>query len=220
MVISGRALRNSTEPFSFEGYRTIMSESQKLTETFRLFDAANAQDPNTENFEGRTYPKELLYALRMTDKLSAFSPEASEALQLTARCQHLCRWEIPREQYPQDRVGYLKWRQDLKKFHAEKASAILEKIGYPEKIIERVSFLLQKKKLKRDPETQTLEDVICLVFLEYYLEAFVEKHPQEKVIEILQKTWKKMSENGRAAALKIPFSGKIGQLIEKALAGS
>jgi len=194
-----------------------MQKSDKLLKAFREFDAANAKDPNTESFGGKTYPKELLYSMRMTEKLNEFEPHASEALQLTARCQHIRRWEIPREDYPMDRVGYLRWRQDLKKFHAEIAAEILEKVGYPEETTARVAFLLQKKKLKRDPETQTLEDVICLVFLQYYLEDFAQKHPEDKLVDILRKTWNKMSASGRDAAHKLPLSEKMFLLLDKAL---
>lgn len=194
-----------------------MGKSEKLLKAFRHFDAANEQDPHIEEYEGEVYPKELLYAMRMTAQLDSFSPDASEALQLTARCQHICRWEIPRESYDMDRVGYLKWRQDLKKFHAHKACAILMEVGYSPELRERVSFLLQKKKLKRDPETQTLEDVICLVFLQYYLDPFIEKHPQPKVVDILRKTWSKMSDEGRNAALALSLSDYSGDLLKRAL---
>ncbi|HMB64938.1 MAG TPA: DUF4202 domain-containing protein [Eudoraea sp.] len=196
-----------------------MVASDRFKAAFERFDAANSKDPNTEDFEGTTYPRELLYAMRMTEKLGAFAPTASEALQLTARCQHIRRWEIPRESYEMNRPGYLQWRQDLKKFHAEKASEILKDVGYPQEIIDRVSFLLQKKKLKRDPETQALEDVICLVFLQYYFEPFITKHSDEKLVAILQKTWRKMSEDGRAMALKLALSSKADDLISKAVNG-
>jgi len=194
-----------------------MGKSEKLLEAFNLFDGANAQDPNKESSEGKLYPKELLYAQRMTDILNEFEPDASEALQLTARCQHICRWEIPRESYDMNRVGYLKWRQELKKFHAEKASNILRKVGYDEDTIDRVSFLLLKKQLKKDEETQTLEDVICLVFLKYYYEPFLIKHDDDKIISILQKTWKKMSQKGHKAALTLAFSERGMELVSKAL---
>ena len=194
-----------------------MGNSDKLQLAFRYFDEANAKDPNSEVFEGRDYPKELLYAIRMSDRLAKFAPNASEALKLTARCQHICRWEIPRDTFPMNRTGYLNWRQELKNFHARKASVILEKVGYQKEIIERVSFLLQKKKLKRDPETQTLEDVICLVFLEYYLEPFMEKHNEDKLVEILRKTWNKMSEAGRLAAKELRLSKDARLLIGRAV---
>ncbi len=189
----------------------------KLKNAFRLFDAANEEDTNIEVWEGKEYPKELLYAIRMTNKLNSFTPEASEALQLTARCQHIRRWEIPRESYEMNRAGYLKWRQDLKKFHAEIASDILKEAGYGQDMIDQVAFLLEKKQLKKNSETQTLEDVICLVFLEFYFEPFSHKYPEEKLLDILQKTWRKMSEKGQQAALKLPLSKESRELIEKAL---
>jgi len=194
-----------------------MATRDKLLLAFQHFDAANKLDPNMEDFQGRTYPKEVLYGIRMTERLNEFAPNASEALRLTARCQHICRWEIPRESYAMDREGYLRWRQDLKKFHAKKATEILEEIGYNQEIIDKVVFLLEKKQLKKNEETQTLEDVICLVFLEFYFEPFAHKHPEEKTIDILQKTWRKMSDKGREAALKLPFSKFALDLVTKAI---
>jgi len=196
-----------------------MGISDKLPKAFQLFDKANEQDPNTETYMGRSYPKEVLYAIRMTEKLNDFAPGASDALRLTARCQHICRWEIPRESYDMNRVGYLKWRQDLKKFHARKATEILEQVGYSQELIDKVAFLLEKKQLKKNEDTQTLEDVICLVFLEYYFEPFAAEHPEDKIIDILQKTWRKMSEKGREAALQLPLSKKSHVLISKAIEG-
>jgi len=190
----------------------------KLTEAFSLFDNENAKDPNKEIVNGESISKELIYGQRMSQILNNYTSEAPEALQLAARAQHLCRWEIPRNNYPMDRVGYLKWREELKKFHAEKASEILQEVGYEKEIIDRVSFLIQKKKLKKDEDTQILEDVICLVFLEFYYSEFYEKHTDEKVIDILQKTWKKMSDKGHQAALKIAYSDKGLALIQQALA--
>lgn len=196
-----------------------MVPSNLLENAFHLFDTANAQDPNTEEVQGRQYPKELLYAQRMTAKLNDFAPDASEPLRLTARCQHICRWEIPRDSYAMNREGYLRWRQDLKKFHAKKAGDILKKVGYSDETIDKVSFLLKKKQLKKNEATQTLEDVICLVFLEYYFEPFAEKHPDDKTIAILQKTWRKMSEKGQHAALSLPLSENAKNLVQKALKG-
>lgn len=196
-----------------------MEVTNKLQKAFELFDLANEKDPNREVFQGKSYSKEVLYAMRMTEKLNEFAPDASEPLKLTARCQHICRWEIPRESYEMNRVGYLKWRQDLKKFHAEKASGILKEVGYDPKTIDTVAFLLEKKQLKKNEETQTLEDVICLVFLEFYFEPFIEKHSEEKLIDILQKTWRKMSNKGHQAALKLPLSEGALALVGKALQG-
>ncbi|MDO6853877.1 DUF4202 domain-containing protein [Cellulophaga lytica] len=194
-----------------------MATVNKLKQAFDLFDKANEQDPNKETYQGKTYAKEVLYAMRMTKKLNSFAPNASETLKLTARCQHICRWEIPRDSYEMNRTGYLKWRQDLKKYHAKKASKILTAVGYDQNIIEKIAFLLEKKQLKKNEETQTLEDVICLVFLEYYFEPFAKKYSEEKLIDILQKTWRKMSKEGQDAALKLPLSKSSLELVGKAL---
>lgn len=192
-------------------------QDNQLEKAFVLFDEANTEDPNFETVEGTKLPKELIYGQRMSQTLDSFEPNASIALKLAARAQHICRWKIPRNSYPMDRVGYLKWREDLKKFHASKAAEILETVGYNSETIDRVAFLIQKKKLKKDEETQTLEDVICLVFLAYYYEDFSAKHNDEKVIDILQKTLRKMSEKGHQAALQLSYSDKALELIKKAL---
>ncbi|MEH6679492.1 MAG: DUF4202 domain-containing protein [Sediminicola sp.] len=194
-----------------------MAKSNKLQKAFDLFDKANAEDPNKEIFQGKTYAKEVLYAIRMTERLNIFEPNASEALQLTARCQHIRRWEIPRDSYEMNRAGYLKWRQDLKKFHAEKAGELLKLVGYDQDTIDKVAFLLEKKQLKKNEETQILEDVICLVFLEYYFEPFAQKYEAEKLIDILQKTWRKMSAKGHGAAMELPLSETTLALVGKAL---
>nr|WP_299382816.1 DUF4202 domain-containing protein [Allomuricauda sp.] len=191
--------------------------SQKLKEAFHYFDEANGKDPNKEIVDGISLPKELLYAQQMTEELMHFMPNASEALQLAARCQHLRRWEIPRDSYEMDRVGYLKWREALKRFHAEKATEILERVGYESEILEQVRFLLLKKQLKKNQESQTLEDVICIVFLKYYFGPFAEKHSEEKLVDILQKTWKKMSPQGQKAALELSLPNRETELIKKAL---
>jgi len=191
--------------------------NQQLNEAYLAFDKANSADPNTELINGTETPKELIYGQRMTSVIESYAPNADIALKLAARCQHICRWESPRSNYEMNRVGYLTWRADLKKFHAKKASEILEKLNFDPEVIERVSFLLQKKKLKKDTDTQTLEDVICLVFLEHYYEAFFQKHTDEKIIDIVQKTWNKMSKKGHDAALKLSYSNKGLSLIQKAL---
>ncbi|SNY95450.1 DUF4202 domain-containing protein [Flagellimonas pacifica] len=195
-----------------------MAISQKQTDAFQLFDAANSADPNLEFYGEREFPKELLYAIRMTETLQEYEPEASEALQLAARCQHICRWEIPRQDYESNRAGYLKWRQDLKNFHAQKAEGLLRQAGYEQDVLDKVEFLLLKKQLKKSEDTQALEDVACLVFLQYYFEPFIKKHAEEKVVEILQKTWRKMSSKGQQRALELSISEKGMELITKAIA--
>jgi len=180
-------------------------------------DAENAQDPNHETYQSETYPKELLYSNRMYQRLMDFHPNASEEVRIATKAQHICRWKVSRESYPMDRVGYLKWREDLKKFHAQTTADILVDASYPQEFINRVSFLIEKKLLKKDEETQLLEDVICLVFLEYYFDSFVQKHDREKMKNIILKTWNKMSETGHQEALKINFSDANLQLIKEAL---
>lgn len=182
-----------------------------------LIDAENSQDPNSEIYQSKTYPKELLYSNRMYEKLMDFYPNASEAVQIASKAQHICRWKMPRESYPMDRVGYLKWREDLKKFHSETTAAILKKVAYDTEFIARVSFLIEKKLLKKDEETQLLEDVICLVFLEHYFDPFVQKHDREKMKNIILKTWNKMSDKGHQEALKINYSASNLELIKEAL---
>lgn len=191
--------------------------NNKFQTAINAIDAENAQDPNQEFDQNMAYPKELLYSNRMYKRLSVFCPEASEEVKIAAKAQHICRWKRPREDYPMDRVGYLKWREELKKFHARTTAKILSDSGYDETFINRVSFLIEKKLLKKDEETQLLEDVICLVFLEYYLEPFVEKHDDEKLKNIILKTWNKMSEKGQQEALKINYSASNLQLIKDAL---
>ncbi|MDO5968662.1 DUF4202 domain-containing protein [Flavivirga aquimarina] len=184
-----------------------------------LIDKANTEDINTYQVFGIDYPKELLYSQRMTRKLLQFEPNASRALQIAARAQHICRWKIARDEYPMDRVGYLKWRETLKKMHAELTADILKQVGYDAEYIDRVTLLINKKFIKKNEESQMLEDTVCLVFLDYYFEEFAAKHPDEKVIDILQKTWKKMSAKGHEAALQLNFSDKNLSLIKQALEG-
>lgn len=189
----------------------------QLEQTLAAFDQANAQDPNTEIVNGQPISKELIYGQRMTEQLHKFLSNPSEELQLAARSQHICRWKIPRSDYPMDRQGYKKWRLDLAVFHGETAGKILLQNGYSKETIQRVKDLLLKRSLKRDSEVQALEDVVCLVFIEFYLEDFANKHDEAKLIDIIQKTWNKMSDEGHTAALKLPLSNTMLTLVTKAL---
>jgi len=195
----------------------MIADLERFNAAIARFDAANADDPTTEVFQGAVYPKELLYAQRMTAWLDNIAPEASEALRLAVRCQHIQRWTIPRHTYAMDRHGYLRWRTTLAKFHADTAAAILRDVGYDDATIQRVQTLLRKERLKRDPEVQCLEDVICLVFLEHYLAAFATQHDEVKVLDILRKTWTKMSPRGHEVALTLPMSPEARRLVEQAL---
>lgn len=163
------------------------------------------------------HPDEVLYGQRMSAWLERLAPEAPEHLRLAARAQHMRRWEIPREKYPKGRDGYLKWRTELYGFHAEAAAGILREVGYDEAAIDRVRHLLRKEDLRKDPEMQLLEDVICLVFLEFYFADFSVKHDEEKILVILRKTWRKMGAKGREAALGIPMAPEARRLVERAL---
>jgi hypothetical protein len=189
----------------------------RLEDAFRRFDHANAEDPHVDWVDGEPVPKELIYGRRMSARLDAFDPDASEAVQLAARAQHIRRWEVPRESYPEGRAGYLKWRTDLYKRHGDIAAEIMQEVGYDIETIERVRTLLRKRGLKTDPEVQLLEDVICLVFLEHYFHDFAKKHEDDKLISIVQKTWKKMTERAHEAALRIDYAPEDLALIERAL---
>ncbi|WP_445396815.1 DUF4202 domain-containing protein [Zobellella sp. An-6] len=195
-----------------------MTQDSRLQQVLDAIDAENRQDPHQEQADGQSWPKEYLYSLRMSEQLARFAPNASELLQIAARAQHIRRWTVPRTDYPMDRAGYKHWRTDLAKYHGELTAKLMESAGYGEEDQERVKALLLKKQLKRDDEVQTLEDVICLVFIHYYLEDFATKHEEEKLLDIIRKTWGKMSEAGHAAALKVPLSAPVQSLVGKALA--
>ena len=192
-------------------------DSVRFDEALRCFDEENARDPNTEIAEGIPQPRELLYARRLSDWVLKLAPNASEELRLAARCQHICRWQIPRSSYPMTRAGYLKWRNDLKAFHANKAGDVLRQVGYPNEVIVRVQDLNLKKNFPADPEARVLEDALCLVFLEFQFGEFAAKTDEPKVISILQKTWKKITPGAQECALKLPFSERERTLIQRAL---
>ncbi|MCC5938801.1 MAG: DUF4202 domain-containing protein [Lunatimonas sp.] len=189
---------------------------QRLSQVIEAIDQVNASDPNLEP-DGT--PRELAYSRKMTQMLMSFEPEASELLQIAARAQHIKRWSIPRDTYPMDRTGYLTWRTKLKKFHGALTGELMHTCGYAPEEVHHVDDLLNKRQLKTDTEAQCLEDVTCLVFLSYYFEDFLSKHEaeQDKVVEILRKTWKKMSSKGHAAALNLQLSEKTSILVKRAL---
>ena len=161
------------------------SDTRQFEAALRRFDAENARDPNREMAGGVSHPRELLFAQRLTDWVLRLCPDASEELRLAARCQHICRWEIPRGSYPMTRPGYLKWRADLKQFHAQKAGEILREIGYDESAVRRVQELNLKKNFPDDPETRVLEDALCLVFLQFQFAGLAAKTDEDKTINAL-----------------------------------
>lgn len=208
----------SEEPKAREGAESPAAPADtRLQRAMERFDAINAEDPRREVVDGQERPKELVYARRMSETLERFRPDASEPLRLAVRAQHLARWRIPRSEFPEGRTGYKKWRTRLMFFHAELAEEVLRQLEYPEDTVERVKTLLRKQGLKRDPEVQALEDVACLVFLEHYFDAFAEDHGDEKLVDILRKTWRKMSERGQEAALELKLSERAARLVGQAL---
>lgn len=190
----------------------------RYADAIAAVDAANASDPNAVDVAGARRPAELVYGERMSAALEDLHPDASEALRLAARAQHIRRWTVSRDSYPMDRTGYLRWRTDLKRKHAEMAATIMRNSGYEDADIARVGALIRKERLKQDAESQALEDVACIVFLKHYVDEFAAKHDDDKLVSILRKTWVKMSPHGHAAALKLTLSPRVAGLVGRALA--
>ena len=201
-----------------------MPENQSTYDkALALIDAANREDPNQVTANGKEWPKELLYSERMTDMLERYRPDADDVMKLAIRAQHIERWKSPRNAYPMDRIGYLKWRKDLYKIQANTAAELCSQAGYDENALGRIKNAVAKKNIKGNPDTQLLEDVTDLVFMEHYMLEFVDKHPEydeEKWISIIQKTWQKMSADAHqfalSGAVKLPES--LVPLIHKAMA--
>jgi hypothetical protein len=201
----------------------MSEQSSTFEKAVALIDAANSEDPNKVAADGKDWPKELLYSQRMSDMLQRFVPEADDAVKLAIRAQHVQRWKSPRDAYPKDRIGYLQWRKDLYKIQAETAAGLLQQAGYGEEVIGRVRESVAKKKIKENPDTQVLEDVTDLVFIEHYMQAFVDKHPEydeDKWLDIVRKTWNKMSVEAQQFALagNITLPEPLIPLIQKAVA--
>ena len=196
-----------------------MMNAENFLVAIQRIDQANAADPRRVIADGTDWPHELLYAMRMTAWLERLYPDASEPLRLAVRAQHIRRWMIPRASYPMDRAGYLRWRADLAKFHAEQADQILRDVGYDDATSARVQSLLRKENLKADSDTQALEDVAALVFLQFELSDFAKKHAgdDEKLVRILGRTWKKMSPRGRQAATGLELASEERRLFEMAI---
>lgn len=198
----------------------MIANQQRFNQTILLFDAANGQDPNQD--EGQ--PKELLYAQRMTEMITRFAPTASEAAQLAVRAQHIQRWLVPRSNYPLGKPGYFAWRTGLYQFHAKVAGDLMLQAGYDAAMIEQVQVAVSKHGIKTNPDTQLLEDVSSLVFLESYLLGFASQHAEyseEKWLDIIRKTWKKMSAEAHDFAINggIKLPEALSPLILKAVAG-
>lgn len=190
------------------------AEAERVRLAMERFDAANAEDPNQEP-DGS--PKELLYGQRMSAWLDRLDPNAPDEVRLAVRAQHIRRWEIPRSSYPSGRRAYLKWRRDLGRFHADVAGSIMRDCGFEEETVARVQGIIRKERFKIDPWAQLLEDVACLVFLEHYFDSFAETQEEASMVNILQRTWRKMSDQGHQAALTINYPPPCAALLKKAL---
>lgn len=195
-----------------------MSQS-KFDAALAAIDAAHAEDPNKIDIDAHTEPYELHYAKKMTAYLNQRSPQAHDLLRLAIRAQHFRRWEIPRSSYPMTRPGYYSWRTFLKKRQAELVAQICLDVGYSQDDADRVGALVRKEDLKVDQDTQVLEDVACLVFLDDQFEDFEKSHDEDKIIGILRKTWVKMTPEGQRLAMAMKMEGRPAELLQKALNG-
>lgn len=189
----------------------------KLEDAFEQFDNYNKKDPHVFTWEGITYPQEYFLALKLYEWVLKLDPNAPEELLLASRSQHIGRWEIPRDTYPDGREGYLKWRKDLGQYHADKAATIMQDIGYTPEQIARVKQIILKQKIKVDADVQTMENALCLVFLQFQYEDFYHKHEADKVINILKKSLLKMDGHGHAFALGLNYSETGLHYINEAL---
>lgn len=194
-----------------------------FNQAITLIDAANSEDPNIEVDAGKDWPKELLYSQRMSDMIERYARTADDTMKLAVRAQHVQRWQSPRDAYPMNRKGYHQWRSALYTFHADRAGDLLAQAGYDQAEIERVKQAVGKQALKSNPDAQLLEDVAALVFIEHYMQAFADRHPEydeEKWLNIIRRTWNKMSgpaqEFALAGAIKLP--APLAPLIQKAIA--
>jgi hypothetical protein len=195
-----------------------MISTERLNTLLRTIDDCNLQDPNTEILDGQPVAKEWLYGQRMTATLASFEPDAGEELQIAARAQHIERWHIPRRDYPLDRAGYLTWRRDLGRFHAERTTHLMATLGYDRASQDAVTRLLTKRGIKQNQQAQTLEDVICLVFVQFYLADFAANQESGKLHNIIRKTWAKMSTRGQQKVLTLPLDPALKTTLETALA--
>lgn len=195
-----------------------MDTQERIALAHARMNAENAADPNSVETPGGRKPRELWMAERLEHWVRQIQTPPSTALLLAARCQHIMRWRIPRSEYDQGRVGYLKWRKDLAKMHADVATDILRQVGFDDATILAVREINLKQNLKVSPDVQAMEDALCLCFLEQEYTDFAQKHEDDKVVEIVEKTWRKMSPAGQKLALSLPLSGRPAQLVRRALA--
>jgi hypothetical protein len=190
--------------------------SDRFERAVQAVDAVNADDPNKVEYDGRTWPKELLHGRLVSEWVERLRPDASEALRLAARAHHIRRWVVPRAGYPNGRAGYLRWRRDLHRMHAEQVGCILADVGYPPEVITRVEAIVQKRDLRTDSEVQTFEDALCLVFAQTQLADLASRLDRDKLVEVLRKTLAKMSQAGRDALTSLPLTDETQRLVAEA----
>ncbi|HVZ37106.1 MAG TPA: DUF4202 domain-containing protein, partial [Polyangiaceae bacterium] len=196
----------------------VAASGQRLERAIEAFRAENARDPRKlRDAAGQLRPREWLDAERLAAWVERLEPQASEALRLASYCQHLRRWEKPRSEYEPGRLGYLKWRKALARFHAEEAAKLLRPLGYGDEVLLPLRQIQLKQGLITDPDVQTMEDALCLSFLEHELHEFALEHPDDKVIDIIAKTWRKMSGRAREIALRLPLGKRELELVQAAL---
>jgi hypothetical protein len=198
------------------------AESSRLERTIQKIDEYNRQDPNTVTVDGEERPWELVHSEAMTRWIEELDPNPSEELRIAARSQHICRWKIPRDDYPKNKEGYYRWRNELKEYHAELTGEIMEEVGYDEETIEDVKRLNRKEGVYRsdaEHDVQCIEDALSLTFMEYRLESFYteEDYSDEKIVDILKKTMNKMSDAGIEKAKTLSFSSEVAVLVERAV---
>jgi len=196
--------------------------SSRLATVLTAIDKINSEDPNFTSIDGISQPNELLYGQYMTTCLEQYFPHSNELLRIAVRAQHIKRWHLKRTEFAAGKAGYYQWRIEQGKFHAQLTKTLMLENGFDEKEAETTACILRKEKLKTNSDTQTLEDVACLVFLQYYFDAFAAKYTEKdneaKIIRIVQKTWGKMSERGHEIALSLTLPDHLAKLVAKALA--
>ena len=194
--------------------------SARLQQVFADIDAANADDPRRDVLDGEELPFEVVYSRRMMERLEKMYPDAPETLKIAAYGQHIRRFDIPRSDYPEGRKGYNQWRKAAREHHAQLLAEIMRKHGYSDAEIAEVQKLVRKEQLKKDKLSQALENVVDVVFVEHYLEPFLQKYShydEDKQVDIVAKTLLKMSPKGHQEALSLDLPEHHRRLIEKAI---
>lgn len=192
--------------------------SSAFEHTLAAIDALHAQDPRpTTLADGTSQPQELIYAQRMSRWLEQLQDAPNELLSIAVRAQHLQRWQLPRSDYPEGRIGYLTWRRDQSAQAGDTTAALMEEAGYSQEEAKRVASIIRKQGLGRDSDVQALEDCACLVFLENYFADFSRKVEHDHMVRIVQKTWGKMSPQAHALALTLPMNDACTTLVKEAL---